>query len=78
MSHLFCRWVQVLAVAVNSGLVTYPTGYTKVWGSRGLALWQPKPHDQYVGLGCIATPGDEAPSLTAMVCLHQAACTEVG
>lgn len=46
---------QVIAVAINSGLVTYPTGYTLVWESPGISLWRPVPPAGYVAMGCVAS-----------------------
>jgi hypothetical protein len=51
-------------VAVNSGLVSYPTGYTPAYRTAGLTLWAPTPPEGYVALGFLARPGDEPPSLT--------------
>ena len=63
--------VQVLALAVNSGLVAFPTGYDTVWSAPGIHLWRPKTPEGYLALGCLATTSTEAPGLTAMVCLHR-------
>lgn len=52
---------QVIAIAINSGLVTYPTGYTLVWESPGASFWRPVPPTGYVALGCIASPAISAP-----------------
>ena len=68
---LVCCCVQVLALAVNSGLVAFPTGYDTVWSAPGIHLWRPKTPEGYLALGCLATTSTEAPSLTAMVCLHR-------
>ena len=57
-------------MAVNSGLVAFPTGYDPAWSASGIHLWRPQPPKGYLALGCLATSGVEAPSLTAMVCLH--------
>lgn len=46
---------QVIAVAINSGLVTYPTGYTLVWESSGISFWRPIPPPGYVAMGCVAS-----------------------
>ena len=55
---------QVAAVAVNSGLVSYPVGYTPAYRTAGLTLWAPTPPEGYAALGFLARPGDEAPPLT--------------
>lgn len=41
-------------MAVNSGLVAFPTGYTRVFQQEGIALWRPTPPPGYVALGCVA------------------------
>ena len=61
---------QVLALAVNSGLVAFPTAYDTVWSAPGIYLWRPKSPEGYISLGCLATSSNEPPSLTTMVCLH--------
>lgn len=60
----------MLALAVNSGLVAFPSGYDPVWSASGIQLWRPKAPEGYIALGCLATAGIEPPSLTVMVCLH--------
>ena len=54
---------QVVAVAINSGLVTYPSGYTLAWQAAGVNMWRPMPPPGYVALGCLAVPseGDAEP-----------------
>jgi hypothetical protein len=64
--------MQVLSVAVNSGLVAYPVRYSAVYETEGLTVWEPVPPSGYVALGCLATPGDEPPALTEVVCVHAA------
>ncbi len=62
---------EVLAVAVNSGLAAYPTGYTRVWAGAGGAIWRPQPPPGYVAAGDLfSTETDREPELAAMVCLH--------
>lgn len=63
-------------MAINSGLVTYPTGFAIAWSGAGLTLWRPKPQKGYVALGCIADQGVEPPSLTTVVCLHESVGVE--
>lgn len=65
-----CLLLQVLALAINSGLVAFPTAYDAVWSAPGIHLWRPKCPEGYIALGCMATPTSEAPTLTAMACLH--------
>ena len=62
--------LKVLALALNSGLVTFPVGYDTVWSAPGIHLWRPKCPEGYIALGCLATTGIDPPSLTTMVCLH--------
>ena len=66
-----CAWLQVVAIAVNSGLVTYPVGYKRVAGADGLALWEPQPPPGYAALGHVATSGGLKPAATQVVCLHE-------
>ena len=61
---------EVLAVAVNSGLVAYPTGYTQVWCGAGGAIWRPTPPAGYMAAGDLFTVQDVEPELADMVCLH--------
>lgn len=62
---------QVLAVAVNSGLVAFPIAFTRVWSPRGLSVWLPQAPPDYVALGYVAVRGDQAPPLTCVGCLHR-------
>lgn len=62
---------EVLAVAANSGLAAYPTGYTRVWSGAGGAIWRPLPPPGYIAAGDLfSTDPDREPELSAMVCLH--------
>ncbi|KAK9819963.1 hypothetical protein WJX72_004515 [[Myrmecia] bisecta] len=67
---------QVLAVAVNSGLVAYPVSYISLWSVPGLSLWWPQPPKGYASLGCLVTAGPEPPSLTDAVCIHSSVGVE--
>ena len=51
-------------MAINSGLVSYPTAYSEAHRANGLTIWQPVAPKGYIALGCIASPGDEPPPLT--------------
>ena len=68
--------LQVLAVAINSGFITFPQGYQLVHAQPGLCLWRPEPPPGYVALGCLATTEDKEPSLTDVGCVHKAVCVE--
>lgn len=61
---------EVLAVAVNSGLVAYPAAFTRVWHGAGGTIWRAVPPAGYVAAGDVFTTDDEEPELSAMVCLH--------
>jgi len=61
---------QVLSMAVNSGLVTFPTGYKRVGYAKGLTVWSPQPPQGYLALGHVATSGEEEPP-TNQVCSHK-------
>lgn len=65
-----CVLVQVLALAINSGLVAFPTAYDAIWSAPGIHLWRPRPPEGYIPLGCMATPTSDPPPLTALACLH--------
>lgn len=62
---------QVLAVAVNSGFVAYPTAFTRVWSDPGVSVWAPQPPADYVAIGYVAVRGTDAPSITSVGCLHR-------
>lgn len=62
--------LQVVSVAVNSGLVAYPVKYNAAYSTSGLTIWEAVPPEGYVALGCLAAPGDSPPSLTEMVTVH--------
>ena len=64
-----------MALAINSGFVTFPKAYTLAYSSGGLAVWTPTPPEGYAALGCLATSTDpnsqpQPPSLTDMVVVH--------
>ena len=71
-----CCTGQVLALAINSGLVNYPVRYESAFESEGLSVWAPVPPKGYAALGFMATAGPEPPALTAMVCPHTCVCVE--
>lgn len=61
---------EVLSVAVNSGLGSYPSSYTKLWSGGGACIWRAHPPKDYVAVGDILTLGDQEPELSDMLCLH--------
>lgn len=61
---------EVLAVAVNSGLAAFPTGYARLWEGAGAAVWRPLPLPGYVAAGDVVTADGREPELSAVVCLH--------
>ena len=69
LMHHLCILCQVVAVAVNSGLVTFPVSYSVAYKTSGLTIWMPKAPKGYTALGCIANPGDDPPALTAVACI---------
>ena len=69
-TNLCSLLLQVLALAINSGLAAFPTGFDIAWSATGIYLWRPRCPESYIALGCIATSTKDPPSLTAMVCLH--------
>ncbi|KAK9815130.1 hypothetical protein WJX73_008307 [Symbiochloris irregularis] len=69
---------QVVAIAINSGFVTFPIAYTAVYSRRGLTVWRPTPPEGYCALGCLVTTSSdpanrppEEPALADMVCIHE-------
>ncbi len=75
-THHTCACVagaQVVALALNSGFVARPTGYARAGAAAGLTLWLPTPPAGYAALGCLATPGPDAPPVAAGACVHTAA-----
>lgn len=62
--------LQVLTMAVNSGLVTYPTKYKKLGYALGLTVWEPVPPEHYISLGHLATTGEDEPSVKEVDVLH--------
>ena len=69
LMHLIQILFQVVAVAVNSGLVTFPVSYSVAYKTSGLTIWMPKAPEGYTALGCIANPGDDPPALTEVACI---------
>lgn len=61
---------EVLAVAVSSGLVAFPTAYTRVWSGAGGTIWRPVPPPGYVAAGDVVTLDGQEPELSAVACLH--------
>jgi hypothetical protein len=61
---------EVLAVAVNSGLVAYPTAFTHMWSGAGASVWRPRAPEGYLAVGDLLTLDDRMPELSEMVCLH--------
>ena len=65
--------MQVIAIAINSGLIEFPTGYDLAWQSGNVSIWQPKAPAGYAPIGCLFSVGSEPPPLSAVVCVHQKA-----
>ena len=65
-----------MAVALNSGFVARPTGYTRAGSAAGLTLWLPDTPEGYAALGCVAAPGSEPPPTAAGACVHRDALVE--
>lgn len=68
---------QVIAIAINSGLVTYPTGFTLVWESPGVSLWRPVPPPGYVSMGCLASINNSSSSSSSAVPPARKTCVVV-
>lgn len=66
----------MVAVALNSGFVARPTGYTRAGAAAGLTLWLPSPPEGYAALGCVAGPGSAPPPVAAAACVHRGALVE--
>lgn len=67
---------QVVAIALNSGFVTYPAAFAEVWAAEGITIWRPVPPSNYVPMGCVATAGTQKPDLKSVVCVHEQAIVE--
>ncbi len=63
-------------MAINSGLVAYPTGYEHVWESQGVHVWRPVAPPAHVAMGCVATTTASPPALKQVVCVHERAVVE--
>ena len=63
--------IQVIAVAINSGLVEFPTGYDLAWQKGNVSIWQPIAPPGYAAIGCLFGVGSEPPSPSTIVCVHQ-------
>lgn len=61
----------VAVLAINSGLVAWPSGFECVWAAaEGVALWMPVAPEGYVSMGCVATPSrEEPPPPKAVACV---------
>lgn len=66
----------MVALAINSGFVTYPTSYQRVWESRDITIWRPVPPPGYVAMGCISSMTTTPPVTKAVVVVHQEAVVE--
>lgn len=59
----------VAVLALGSGLVTWPSGFTCVWDAlEGIALWMPVPPPGFVALGCCASVDHGVPPPLQGVC----------
>lgn len=65
-------------VAINSGLVAFPTAYTRLWATPDgeAALWRPVPPPGYVALGCVAGAADAPPPLSLVGCVARGSVVE--
>ncbi len=69
-------FLQVLAVAVNSGIVAYPVRFKAIYSSPKLSIWQPEAPKGYAAIGCLVTTSEAAPSVTDIGCLHHRVLVE--
>ncbi|MEW5298732.1 MAG: hypothetical protein WDW36_001820 [Sanguina aurantia] len=68
---------QVAVLAVNSGLVAHPLGYTLVWSFEGGAVWRPIPPPHYLSMGCVTTSDSaDPPSVRLVGCVHERVVVE--
>ena len=58
-------------MAINSGLVEFPTGYDLAWQGGNVCLWKPTAPPGYAPIGCVFGLGSEPPALSAVVCVHR-------
>ena len=70
--------MQVLAIAVNSGLVAYPLSYKKIGYNNSLSIWAPQAPEGFLAMGHIVTEGSSEPAVKDVVCLHASRVTETG
>ena len=75
-SEKFGGVLQVLSVAVNSGIVAYPVSFKSIYSSPKLSLWLPVAPEGYAAIGCLATTNETSPSVTDIGCLHQKVLVE--
>lgn len=67
---------EVLAVAVNSGLVARPLSFRCLWEGAGARVWRALAPAGYVAVGDVMTVGDEEPELACVLCVHAGAVVE--
>jgi vacuolar protein sorting-associated protein 13A/C len=64
---------EVVCVALSSGIAAWPLGFTQRWHGGGTVVWDAIAPPGYAALGCLATPGSEAPPTHSMACIHMSA-----
>ena len=68
--------LQALAIAVNSGLVAFPTSFKKVGYTDTFSIWAPIPPADFVALGHVVSQQDGEPRVKDVVCVHHSRVTE--
>ena len=68
--------VQVISVAVNSGIIAYPVKFKSIYSSAKLSLWQPEAPEGYIAVGCLATADRDPPAVTDIGCIHRKVLVE--
>ncbi|CAI5497894.1 unnamed protein product, partial [Closterium sp. Naga37s-1] len=69
----------VLAVSLAGGYVKKPVSFAKIWSSEEgsdvssspeCSVWEPIPPPGFVAVGCVAHPGSQPPSASAVYCIE--------
>ncbi|CAI5463253.1 unnamed protein product, partial [Closterium sp. Yama58-4] len=69
----------VLAVSLAGGYVKRPVSFAKIWSSEEesdvssspeCSVWEPIPPPGFVAVGCVAHPGAQPPSASAVYCIE--------
>lgn len=63
---------EVLVIALNSGIVKYPSSFKLISNIDGFNIWRPEAPSNYKCVGDLVKPEDEGtPNFGEIVCIHQ-------